>query len=133
MKVKTWVRRYVSSDWIENEKIKKLLLDNYVSHFWTYKEEILDVDLNDIVDTIKETENYEAGYRYCNRLYNLVHSKSKFSLELDDLEYEIIEEGYPENIPWAYCEFIDVDKFHKWMLEEGEKERKEDLKSYYLK
>ena len=125
MKVKTWIRRYVCSDWIEDEKAKKLLLDNGIFNFFSYKEQIVDVDLVDLIDVIKEEENYDAGYRYCNRLYDLIHNKTIFIGEIDDLEYEIVEEGYPTNIPYANCEFDDVDEFIKWLLEEGKKERKE--------
>lgn len=123
MKVKTWIRRCVSSSWIENEMARNILLDNDIYNFTTYKEQKLEIDLNDIVDDCKSVMVHEAGYRYCNRLYDLVHKKSIFIGEEDDLEYEIIEEGYPEDIPYAYCEFIDVNEFHKWMLEEGRKER----------
>ena len=125
MKVKTWIRRHVCSDWIEDEKAKKLLLDNSIFNFFSYKEQIIDVDLNKIVDSSKHDEPYEAGYRYCNRLYDLIHKKSIFVGERDDLEYEIIEEGYPTDIPYAHCEFDDVDEFIKWLLEEGVKEREE--------
>ena len=125
MKVKAWVRKYVDSYWIEDEKAKKLLFDNCIYHFYTYKSQILDIDLNDIVDDFESSEHYEAGYRYCNRLYDLVHEKSMFWFEKNDLEYEIIEEGYPDDIPWANCEFDDVKEFHKWMLDEGIKISKE--------
>ena len=110
MKVKTWIRRYVCSDWIDDEKAKKLLLDNGIYNFFSYKEQIVD---------------YEAGYRYCNKLYDIVHDNTIFIGEKDDLEYEIIEEGYPMDIPYAKCEFDNVDEFIKWLLEEGVKEREE--------
>ena len=96
MKVKTWIRKYVSSYYIDNEKARRLLFDNGIHHFSTYKEEILDIDLHRIIDSSKADVpyDYEAGYRYCNRLYNLVHSRTKFVSERYDLEYEIIEDGY---------------------------------------
>lgn len=123
MKVKTWIERYVSSDWIENEKAKNLLIDNGIYNFWTHKEQILEIDLNDVIDDCKSTIEHEAGYRYCNRLYDLVHKKSIFIGEKEDLEYEIIEDGYPEDIPYAYCEFDNVEEFHRWMLEQVEKRK----------
>lgn len=122
MKVKTWIRRYTLSVWVEDEKIKKLLLDNGANNFTTYKEQILDINLQEIVDACMGEKDGEAGYRYCNRLYDLVHKKSIFVLEKDDLEYEIIEDGYPADIPYANCIFSDVEAFHKWMLDEGAKE-----------
>lgn len=123
MKVKTWIRRYLQSRWIEDENVKKLLIDNGIYDFSTCKEQILDIDLYEIVDKQKSDDDYRAGYRYNNRLYDLVHKKSIFCLENDDLEYEIIEQCYPKDIPYAECEFTDVEEFHKWMLEEGRKER----------
>ena len=128
MKVKTWIGRYVSSSWIEDKKARKLLIDNGIYNFWTHKEQILEINLNEIVDDYKNKVTHEAGYRYNNRLYDLVHLKSIFVGEKNDLEYEIVEDGYPEDIPYAYCEFDDVEEFHKWMLEEGKKEREEELK-----
>lgn len=128
MKVKTWIERYVSSNWIEDKKARKLLIDNGIYNFWTHKEQILEINLNEIVDDYKNKVTHEAGYRYNNRLYDLVHKKSTFVLEKNELEYEIVEEGYPYDIPYANCEFDNVEEFHKWMLEEGKKEREEELK-----
>lgn len=129
MKVKTWIDRYVSSDWIQDEKAKKLLIDNDIYNFWTHKEQMLEIDLNDIVDDCKSATVYEAGYRYSNRLYDLVHKKSIFVLENDYLEFEIVEENYPYDIPYAYYEFDNVDEFHKWMLEEGRKEKFNEIET----
>ena len=122
MKVKTWVRRYSCSDCVEDDNMKKLLLDNGIYNFFLYKEQIVDVDLKKIIDDYKNEETYEAGYRYCNRLYDLIHKNTIFIGEKDDLEYEIIEDGYPTDIPYAHSEFNDVDKFIEWLLEEGIKE-----------
>ena len=129
MKVKTWIRRIIYVAYIEDEKAKNILMKNGIYDFSTYKEQILDIDLNDIVDDCKKGIVHEAGYRYCNRLYDLVHKKSIFILEKDDLEYEIIEDGYPEDIPYAYCEFDDVEQFHNWMLEEGIKEKFNEIET----
>lgn len=124
MKVKVFVRKYNDSDWIEDETVKRLLLNNRIYSFWTYQEEILDVDISEIINKKNSLTGYEAGYIYCNKLYDIVHSKSIFKISDDnDIEYEIIEDGYPEDIPYAHCEFDNEADFHKWMLEEGEKER----------
>lgn len=131
VKVKIWVRRHVCSDWIEDERAKKLLLDNGIYNFFSYKEQVVDVDLNKIIDDCKHDEPYEAGYRYCNKLYDFVHNNTIFIGEKDDLEYEIIEDGYPMDIPYAKCEFDNVDEFIKWLLEEGVKEREELEKESY--
>lgn len=125
MKVKIWIRRYISVTWVEDEKVKNLLLNNGIYDFSTYKEQILDININEIIDQCKREEKYEAGYRYSNRLYDLVHSETIFITDKDDLEFEIIEKDYPADIPYAYCEFDNADEFHKWMLQEGIKEREE--------
>lgn len=126
MKVKTWIRRYMSSAWVEDERARELLINNSIYNFSTYKEQVMDVDLKEIVDNYKHEENDYAGYRYCNRLYSFVHDGTIFISEKDDLEYEIIEEGYPSDIPYADCEFDNVEEFHRWLLEEGAKEREEN-------
>ena len=125
MKVKTWIRRYISVTWVEDKKVKNLLLNNGIYDFSTYKEQILDININEIIDQCKREEKYEAGYRYSNRLYDLVHRKTIFISDKDDLEFEIIEKDYPSDIPYAYCEFDNADEFHKWMLQEGIKEKEE--------
>ena len=125
MKVKTWIRRYMSSTCVEGERTKKILIDNGVYDFSTYKEQIINVDLKEIVDKCKSEEKDYAGFRYSNRLYDFIHNNTIFIGERDDLEYEIIEEGYPSDIPYADCEFDNVEEFHEWLLKEGTKEREE--------
>lgn len=120
MKVKTWIRKVFSVPYIEDENARKLLLDNGFFCLTEYKEEILDIQEEEIID---DSGYPHSGFWYNNTLYDLVHNQSKFRSELDDLEYEIIEEGYPTDIPYAHCEFDDVDEFIKWLLEEGVKER----------
>lgn len=118
MKVKTWVRKGFSVLYIEDENARKLLLDNGFSYLTEYKEEILDIPEEEIIDN----DGYpHSGFWYNNTLYDLVHKKSKFRSELDDLEYEIIEKGYPEEIPYCTVDIYDVEDFKKWMLEEGKK------------
>ena len=124
MKVKTWIERRVETDWVNDEKAKRLLHDNDIYRFYTYKEEILDIDIEDIIGEYKTSKLSGAGYIYCNQLYDLVHSKSIFIFEKDDLEYEIIEEGYPEDIPHSPSIFKSAEEFHKWMLEEGKKKER---------
>lgn len=117
MKVKTWTRRTFSVPFIENENAKKLLLDNGFSYLSTYKEEILDISEDELIDN-----GYpHNGFWYNNTLYELVHEKSSFRGELEDLEYEIIEEGYPEDIPYCDVDIYSVDDFKNWMIEKGKK------------
>lgn len=125
MKVKSWIRQHFITEHVEDEKVRKLLFDNGISHFCTYKEEILDFDEAEILGICLRYSD-SPGFIYCNKLYDMVHEKSSFVLEKDDLEYEIIEEGYPDDIPWADRYFDSVDDFRKWMLEEGTKEKEEN-------
>ena len=118
MKVKTWIRKGFSVAYLEDENARKLLFNNGFSYLTEYKEEILDISEEEIIDN----DGYpHSGFWYNNVLYDLVHSKSKFRSELDNLEYEIVEEGYPEEIPYCTVDIYDVEDFKKWMLEEGKK------------
>lgn len=118
MKVKTWVRKVFSVPYIEDESARKLLLDNGFFCLTEYKEEILNIPEEEIIDN----DGYShSGFWYNNTLYDLVHNKSKFRSELDDLEYEIVEEGYPNEITYCTVDIYDVEDFKKWMLEEGKK------------
>lgn len=117
MKVKTWIRNFFSTPYIENEEARKLLLDNGFSCLATYKEEILDISEEDLIDNGYPHD----GFWYTNTLYDLVHQKSSFHNELDDLKYEIIEEGYPEDVPYCNVDIYSVDDFKNWMIEEGKK------------
>ena len=124
MKVKTWVRKGFSVPYIEDENARKLLLDNGFSYLTEYKEEILDIPEEEIIDN----DGYpHSGFWYNNTLYDLVHKKSKFHNELDDLEYGIIEEGYPEEIPYCTVDIYEVEDFKNWMLEEGKKYLSEEV------
>lgn len=122
MKVKSWIRRHFITEWIEDENIRNILYDKRIGNFTTYKEQIFDIDESEILD-IGIRFSDKPGYRYCNQLYDMIHEKSSFVLEKDDLEYEIIEDGYPDDIPYADRYFDSVDDFRKWMLEEGTREK----------
>ena len=39
----------------------------------------------------------------------------------EELEYEIIEEGYPEEIPYCTVDIYEAEDFKNWMLEAGKK------------
>ena len=124
MKVKTWIRKVFSVPYIEDESARKLLLDNGFFCLTEYKEEILDIQEEEIIDSSGYSH---SGFWYNNTLYDLVHNKSKFRSELDDLEYEIVEEGYPNEIPYCTVDIYDVEDFKKWMLEEGKKYFSEEV------
>ena len=122
MKVKTWIRKFISVPYIEDKNARESLLDKGFTYLIEYKEEILDIPEEEIIDN----DGYpHSGFWYCNNLYDLVHKKSKFSSELDNLEYEIIEEGYPEDIPYCEVYICDVEDFKKWMSEEGKRQLEE--------
>lgn len=122
MKVKTWIKNGFSVVYLENEIARELLWDNGFSYLIEYREEILDIPEEEIVDDAGYPHN---GFWYANVLYNLVHDKSKFRGELDNLEYEIIEEGYPYDIPYCDIDIYNAEDFKRWMLEKGIEERKE--------
>lgn len=126
MKVKTWIKKGFPVLYLENEDARKLLLNNGFYYLTAYKEEILDIPEEEIIDDVGYPQN---GFWYNNTLYDLVHYKSKFRSELDDLEYEIIEEGYPSDIPYCEVDIYNVEDFKQWMLDEGKKE--EALKSEF--
>ena len=96
--------------------------DNY--HFFTYKEQILDIDLNDIFTKsnysnygLKYPKTHKSGFRYANALYDIIHQNTMFILEKDGIKYEIIEEGFPQDIPWCNHTFDNVDDLEKWLKE----------------
>lgn len=122
MKVKTWIAKEFSVPYIADENARKLLLDNGFSHLTEYKEEILDIPEEEIIGN---NGYLRKEFWYSDNLFDLVHDKSKFRNESDDIEYEIIEEGYPYDIPCCSCDIniCSVEDFKNWMLEEGRKER----------
>ena len=122
MKVKTWIAKEFSVPYIADENARKLLLDNGFSHLTEYKEEILDIPEEEIID---DSGYPRSGFWYNNNLFDLVHDKSKFHKESDYIEYEIIEAGYPSDIPYCSCEtdIYNVEDFKNWMLEDGRKEK----------
>lgn len=126
MKVKTWIRKGFSAFYLENEKARKLLLENGFSYLTEYREEILDIPEEEVID---DSGYPQSGFWYTNTLYDLVHNKSKFRSELDDLEYEIIEDGYPYDIPYCEVDIYDVDDFKRWMLEQGRKEKFNEIET----
>lgn len=122
MKVKTWIRKCFSAFYLENENARKLLLDNGLSYLTEYREEILDIPEEEIIG---DPGYPQSGFWYTNTLDDLVRDKSKFRSELDDLEYEIIEDGYPSDIPYCDVDIYNIEDFKRWMLFEGLKEREE--------
>mgnify|MGYP003297007053 CR=1 FL=1 len=75
MKVKTWIRKGFAAFFLENENARKLLLDNGFSYLTEYREEILDIPEEEIIDDSGYPQN---GFWYTNTLYDLVRDKSKF-------------------------------------------------------
>ena len=122
MKVKTWIQKGFSVAYLEDETAKKLLWANGFSYLVEYREEILDIPEEDIVDDAGYPHH---GFWYANVLHGLVHDKSRFYDELDNLEYEIIEEGYPDGIPYCDIDIYTAKDFRNWMLEQGTEEQAE--------
>lgn len=118
MKVRVFDDVRIISEYITDARIKNLLLDNGVSSFVELREQIIDIDLKNIIleEDVKERgSDYEMGYTYCNRLYDIIHDKHKLRGSDFDLQYEIIEEGFLEDIPWCETIFETTDGFNAWM------------------
>lgn len=131
MKVQTSVSRIVNREWILDDDIREFMEKrNQLSLIYDRKE-ILEISEEDIVNSYLNRRGYsindEAGYWYANQLYDMVHSQTELMFgDKEDMSFEIIEPNYPCNIPWADRVFQTVEEFHKWMIEEGEKERLEN-------
>lgn len=131
MKVRTSVSRIVYREWILNDNIREFMKKSNCLSFTYDKTEILEISEEDIVKSYLNEREYsvdgEPGYWYANHLYDMVHNQTKLMRgDKEDMCFEIIESGYPCDIPWSDRVFENVEQFHKWMLEEGEKERLED-------
>lgn len=131
MKVRTSVSRNVYREWILDDNIRELMKRIDCLGFTYDKTEILEISEEDIVKSYLNNCEYsvadEAGYWYTNQLYDMVHNQTKLMHgDKEDMCYEIIEPGYPCDIPWSDRVFQTVEEFHKWMIEEGEKKRLED-------
>ena len=134
MKVRTSVGRIVDREWILNDDIRQYMKKRNYSSLTYDRTEVLDISEEDIVKSYLNKREYsidsEAGYWYANQLYDMVHNQTKLMRgDKEDMCFEIIEPGYPCGIPWSDRVFENVEEFHKWMIEEGKKERLED--EYY--
>lgn len=132
MKIRVYDTVIVCANDIEDEKIKKLLRDNGILFFNETKEKCVDVDLNRLIDKkdkeYHQEDNPYMGFLYCNRLYEIVRREHCLRLADDtNLKYEIIEEGFPDDIP--YCEhepFENVEEMTNWLHEEFFKENESE-------
>ena len=134
MKVRTSVSRIVNREWILDNDIRQYMKKRNCLSLTYDRTEILDISEEDIVNSYLDKRGYsvddEAGYWYANQLYDMVHNQTKLlGGDREDMCFEIIESSYPCDIPWSDRVFKNVEEFHKWMIEEGEKERLED--EYY--
>lgn len=126
MKVQTSVSRIVNREWILDDDIREFMeKKNQLSLIYDRKE-ILEISEEDIVNSYLNRRGYsindEAGYWYANQLYDMIHSQTELMFgDKEDMSFEIIEPNYPCDIPWADRVFQTVEEFHKWMIEEGEK------------
>lgn len=131
MKVQTSVSRIVNREWILDDDIRKFMEKRNQLSLTYDRKEILEINEEDIVNSYLNKRghsiNDEAGYWYANQLYDMVHDHTELMFgDKEDMCFEIIEPGYPCDIPWSDRVFENVEEFHKWMIEEGEKERLED-------
>lgn len=123
MKVRTSVSRVIYRDYIINDNIIEFMEKNNIHSFKYIDTEILDINEKEIVESYLKTfpnSTDEPGYWYANKLYDKVQNLTQFTGgDKQDMNYEIVEPGYPWDIPWTDRIFKTVDEFHKWMLEEG--------------
>ena len=125
MKVKTSVSRLVYKNNILNDDIREFMDKKNISNFYCYKSEILEIDEEEIVNSYlnafpRPCSTDEPGYWYANELYDKIKNLTRFvGGDKQDMNYEIVEPGYPWDIPWTDRIFETVDEFHKWMLVEG--------------
>ena len=117
MKVRVFDDIIIFSNYITDEKVRKLLEDNEVFQLTELREKIVDIDLNEIIlsEDVERGKNYEMGFTYCNRLYDIIHNEYKLRGDDYSLQYEIIENGYLEDIPWCETIFESISEFDKWM------------------
>lgn len=130
MKVRTSVSRIVNREWILDDDIRQYMEKRNCLSLTYDRTEILDISEEDIVKSYlnkrESSISSEAGYWYANQLYDMVHNQTKLIHgDKEDMCFEIIEPGYPCDIPYSDRVFGNVEEFHKWMIEEGEKERLE--------
>ena len=131
MKVRTSVSRIVNREWILDDDIRQYMEKRNCLSLTYDRTEILDISEEDIVKSYlnkrESSISSEAGYWYANQLYDMVHNQTKLMHgDKEDMCFEIIEPGYPCDIPYSDRVFGNVEEFHKWMIEEGEKDRLED-------
>lgn len=127
MKVKTFLRRSVSREWVTDTDIKNYMIYMGLSRFTYERIELLNINDEDIVNSYLDLRgsnlNNEPGYWYSNQLYDMVHKQTKFlGGDEEDMEYEIVEPNYPTDIPWADQVFQTVEEFRIWMINKGMEE-----------
>lgn len=123
MKVKTSVSRLIFKENVLNDDIREFMEKKHICNFWCYKAEVLDIDELELIDSYPTTSSCSIdcpGYWYANELYDKVHELTNFMCgDREDMDVEIIEPGYPCDIPYADKPFETVEEFHRWMIEKG--------------
>lgn len=120
MKIRVFDDVLIMSDYITDERAKNLLLENGFCTLTELREKIVDIDLKDIVleNAIEfRGRNCKMGFTYSNRLYDIIHDKHKLRYSDYDLQFEIIEENFLDDIPYCETIFKTVDEFSAWMNE----------------
>lgn len=127
MKVRVFDDVHIMSDHITDIKARNLLLSNGFSTIIELREKVIDIDLEDIIlkQDIKERgTKFKMGFTYSNRLYNIIHDKHKLRGSDCDLQFEIIEEEFLDDIPYCETFFKTVDEFVLWMKDKYREENK---------
>ncbi|MFD1402049.1 hypothetical protein [Robinsoniella peoriensis] len=127
MKVRVFDDVHIMSDYITDIKARNLLLTNGFSTITEMREKVIDIDLKDIVleqDIEKRKPAYKMGFTYSNRLYNIIHGKHNLRNSDYDLQFEIIEDGFLDDIPYCETVFKTADEFNVWMKEKYAEENK---------
>ena len=105
MKIKIWCEKYF---------INSFILGNTNKDGVTiYNEKIIDFDLKKF-----ENDLGHAGYYYANELYDYIHKNYNYVDVIsngDDLEFQIIEEGYLDDIPYLQEPLKSIDELKEKM------------------
>lgn len=111
MKVKVFERYFVGIHDIKTDHVRDLLEKNGMSIFEVYREKIVDIPLTHILDNAVSTNKFALS----NSLHTIIHKEHSIYSCTCNLEYEIVDERYPCDIP--YCdEVISTEgEFDNWL------------------
>lgn len=105
MKIKIWCEKYFRNSFI--------LGNTNRDGVTIYNEKIIDFDLKKF-----ENDLGHDGYYYANELYDHIHKNYNYVDIIsngDDLEFQIIEEGYLDDIPYLQEPLKSIDELKEKM------------------